>query len=86
LYLDPTFLSTTFLRDWLFKFLSHNVVMNKTEQDRLVTNPRRLKEKINTACHDNPDLPRSFVRASLIALGESKNNSTEFVPRSTKNS
>ena len=86
MYLDPICLSATFLRDWLYRFISHNVGMNKSEQDRLVSNPRRLKEKINTACQENPDLPRSFVRASLISLGESKNNSTEFVPRSTKNS
>ena len=38
--------------------------------------------KIGRAALDNPDLPVSFVAASLASMAESRGSATDFVPRS----
>lgn len=48
--------------------------------------PNDFEERISRACLDNPDLPRSFVKDLLLALDESRSESTSFRPRSGKNS
>ncbi|MFW8567085.1 ParD-like family protein [Orrella sp. 11846] len=37
--------------------------------------------KVGRAALDNPDLPVSFIAESLASLSESKDETTEFVPR-----
>ena len=37
---------------------------------------------IGRAALDNPDLPVSFVAASLASMAESRESATDFVPRS----
>lgn len=37
--------------------------------------------KIGRAALDNPDLPVSFVAASLASMAESRESATDFVPR-----
>ena len=37
--------------------------------------------KIGRAALDNPDLPVSFVAASLASMAESRESTTDFVPR-----
>jgi hypothetical protein len=61
-----------------------NKVQQLAPQDDLDVDLRKLKEKINSACNENPELPRSFVRASIISLSDSKRNLSKFVPRSNK--
>ncbi len=38
--------------------------------------------KIGRAALDNPDLPVSFVAASLASMAEEREGATDFVPRS----
>lgn len=38
--------------------------------------------KIGRAALDNPDLPVSFIAASLASMAESRESATAFVPRS----
>jgi hypothetical protein len=38
--------------------------------------------KVGRAALDNPDLPASFIAESLMSLGEPREDSTPFVPRS----
>lgn len=38
--------------------------------------------KIGRAALDNPDLPVSFVAASLASMAEAREGATDFVPRS----
>lgn len=40
--------------------------------------------KVGRAALDNPDLPASFIAESLISLGESRDDSAPFVPRSVR--
>jgi hypothetical protein len=40
--------------------------------------------KIGRAALDNPDLPVSFVAASLASIAESRESATDFVPRSRR--
>jgi hypothetical protein len=40
--------------------------------------------KIGRAALDNPDLPVSFVAASLASMAESRESATDFVPRSRR--
>lgn len=40
--------------------------------------------KIGRAALDNPDLPVSFVAASLASMAESRESASDFVPRSRK--
>jgi hypothetical protein len=37
---------------------------------------------IGRAALDNPDLPVSFIAESLASMAESRQNATDFVPRS----
>ena len=39
---------------------------------------------IGRAALDNPDLPVSFVAASLASMAESRESATDFVPRSRR--
>ncbi len=39
---------------------------------------------IGRAALDNPDLPVSFVAASLASMAESRDSATDFVPRSRR--
>lgn len=38
--------------------------------------------KVGRGALDNPDLPASFIAESLMSLGEPRDDSTPFVPRS----
>ena len=38
--------------------------------------------KVGRAALDNPDLPASFIAESLMSLGESREDSSPFSPRS----
>ena len=40
--------------------------------------------KVGRAALDNPDLPVSFVAESLASLAESREEATDFVPRSRR--
>ncbi len=40
--------------------------------------------KIGRAALDNPDLPVDFIASSLTALSESREEVTDFVPRSSQ--
>lgn len=36
---------------------------------------------VGRAALDNPDLPASFIAQSLMSMAESREDSTEFIPR-----
>ena len=40
--------------------------------------------KVGRAALDNPDLPVSFIAASLVAMAEPREEATAFVPRSRR--
>ncbi len=40
--------------------------------------------KVGRAALDNPDLPASFIAESLISMGEPRDDSAPFVPRSAR--
>ena len=40
--------------------------------------------KIGRSALDNPDLPIDFIASSLAALSESREEATDFVPRSSQ--
>jgi hypothetical protein len=52
------------------------------QEDILHCRAYDFKEMLNGACRANPDLPRCFIKNSLISLKESRDMATPFIPHS----